>query len=168
MFYPNEEEKRNKLEDIKKSLYSRDNASMSSKRRHSLGSDIVKANTEWSEDDLKKESDFKLPYKNIFLVAIIFFVFAIGFASYKFFISGNMISGDNVDIIIRGPVSIAGGEVLPLDVEVKNKNNVDLKVVDLKILYPDGTRSPEDLSAPLIRYSDLLGDINTGKSVNVY
>ncbi len=165
MFYPNEEEKRNKLEDIKKGLYSRDNATPPFKRRHSLGSNIVEAKTKWSDDDLKKESDFKLPYKNIFLVAVIFFIFAIGFASYKFFVSGNMISGDNIEIFIRGPVSIAGGEVLPLDIEVKNKNNVDLKVVDLKIQYPDGTRSPDDLSIPLVRYSELLGDINTGKSV---
>lgn len=165
MFYPTENEKKSKLEDIKKGLYSRDTSEVSFKRRHSLGSDIVKANTEWSEDDLKKESDFKLPYKNIFLVAIIFFIFAIGFASYKFFISGNMISGDNIDIVVRGPVSIAGGEVLPLDLEVRNKNNVDLKVVDLKIEYPDGTRSTDDLSVPLIRYNELLGDINTGKSV---
>ncbi|MFA6430677.1 MAG: hypothetical protein WC229_02880 [Candidatus Paceibacterota bacterium] len=165
MFYPNEEEKRNKLEDIKKGLYSRENKTFSQKKRHLLSSRVVEANTDWSGEDLKKESDFKVPYKKIFLIAIAFFVFAIGFASYKFFISGNMISGDNVDILIRGPVSIAGGEELPLDVEVKNKNNVDLKVVDLKIQYPDGTRNTSDLSVPLIRYSELLGDINTGKSV---
>jgi len=165
MFYPEAKEKESHLEDTSKGLYSRDfDSVLPVKSRHNLKQKVQNIGKGWSDEDLKKESSFRFPYFKVLVVAVIFFIIAIIFASFRFFGGGNMISGDNIDILVRGPVSVAGGEVLPLDVEIKNKNNVDLKVVDMKILYPDGTRSPEDLSTPLIRYNEIIGDINSGKT----
>lgn len=162
--FEQDENKKDKIEEIKSALYSRDTDAITVKKRHDLKPKTEDANTDWQDNDLQKESDFKFPYMKILLGAVIFFLLTAGFAAYRFFGGSNLISGNNIDIIIRGPVSVAGGEILPLDIEVQNKNNVDLKVVDLKIEYPDGTRSPDDLSVPLTRYSDVLGDISIGKS----
>ena len=90
---------------------------------------------------------------------------ALGFAFSKFFLGNNVVSGNNIDILVSGPVSIAGGEVLPLDIEVKNNNNIDLNTVDLRVEYPAGTKSADDQSVDLPRYSETLGDIKMGKSV---
>lgn len=162
MFDPRED--KSGIDEIKKSLYSRDTDAIFAKKRHSLKPVDEEANTDWSDDDLRNESDFKFPYVKILLGALIFFLLTAGFAAYRFFGGSNLISGDNINILVRGPVSVAGGEILPLDIEVQNKNSVDLKVVDLKIEYPDGTRDTNDLSLPLDRYSEVLGDINVGKS----
>ena len=162
--FEQDKDKKNKIEGVKEALYSQNVDAVVSKRRHDLKPKIEDANTDWSDTDLKKESDFKFPFMKILIGAIIFFVLAAGFATYKFFAGGNLISGDNIDILVRGPVSVAGGDTLPLDIEVQNKNSVNLQVVELKIEYPDGTRSPDDLSAPLARYDEVLGNIDIGKS----
>lgn len=164
MFNPDEQ--KSKIDDIKESLYSRNADSIFIKRRHSLHekADVDGINSDWNVKDEKLEGDFKIPYGKILLGAFIFFVLAFGFAYYRFFMGSNTISGDNIDILISGPVSISGGDELSLDIEVKNKNNIDLKVVDLRIEYPDGTKSAENVSVDLKRYSKVLGDINAGKS----
>ncbi|MFA6227320.1 MAG: hypothetical protein WC631_02510 [Candidatus Paceibacterota bacterium] len=162
--FEQDENKKDKIEEVKEALYSQNVDAVVAKRRHDLKPRIERVSTDWSNTDLNKESDFKFPFTKILLGTFIFFVLAAGFATFKFFAGGNLISGDNIDILIRGPVSVAGGDTLPLDIEVQNKNNVNLQVVDLKIAYPDGTRSPDDLSTPLTRYSEVLGDINVGKS----
>jgi len=164
MYNPNEEKEDN-IEKVKDSLYSKTMDSIFVKRRHSLQNKIdSKIPTAWNVKDEKVESDFQIPYNKILFGAFIFFILALGFAFSKFFTGNNVVSGNNIDILISGPVSIAGGEELPLDIEVKNNNNLDLKVVDLRIQYPDGTKSPTDQSVDMPRYSEVLGDISVGKS----
>ncbi len=163
MFNPNE--KKDSIDKVQESLYSKTIDGIFTKRRHSLQEEAdVKAPTTWNINEEQAESKFQIPYTKIFLGAFIFFILALGFTFSKFFLGSNVVSGDNIDILVSGPVSIAGGEELPLNIEVKNNNNVDLKVVDLRIEYPAGTKSAADQSLDLPRYSEVLGDINIGKS----
>jgi len=164
MFNPNE--KKSKIDNIKESLYSRNADSIFVKRRHSLREKINKddTNSSWAPEDSKTESGFKIPYGKILLGAFIFFALATSFALYRFFNGSNTVSGDNIDILISGPVSISSGDELTLDVEVKNKNSIDLKVVDLRVEYPDGAKEADDVSVDLKRYSEVLGDISYGQS----
>jgi hypothetical protein len=164
--FEEEKDKKSKIEEVKEALYSQNVDAVVAKRRHELKPKMESVITDWSDTDLKKESDFKFPFVKILLGAFVFFLLASGFAVYKFFAGGNLISGDNIDIVAQGPISVAGGDTLPINIEVQNKNNVNLQVVELKIQYPDGTRSPDDLSVPLTRYDEVLGDINVGKSVS--
>ncbi len=161
----NQEEKKDNIERIKESLYSRNTDGIFLKRRHSLQENTnFNKPTAWNVEEEKPESNFKLPYNKIFLGSFIFFVLALIFVFSKFFFGANIVSGDNIGILVSGPVSIAGGEELPLDIEVKNSNNIDLKVVDLRVEFPDGTKSPTDQSVDLKRYQEVLGDIAIGKS----
>jgi len=159
------DKKNNKIQEVKEALYSRKTDGIFSAKRHPLQ---VKSNfgqSAWNIQEEKAESQIVIPYTKIFLGAFIFFVLATGFAFYKFFAGSNIVSGNNIDISISGPASIAGGEVFPLDIVVKNNDITDLKVVDLRIEFPDGTKNPTDLSADMKRYTEILGDINVGQSV---
>jgi len=163
MYNPNE--KKDNLDNIKDSLYSKSTDGIFVKRRHSLQNKTdLKTPVAWNVKEEEIESNFKLPYNKILLGAFIFFILALGFTFSKFFLGNNVVSGNNINILVSGPVSIAGGEELPLNIEVQNNNNVDLKVVDLRIEYPDGTKSATDQSVDMKRYSEVLGDINIGKS----
>ena len=153
------------IDKVQESLYSKTTDAIFAKRRHSLkeGSDS-KTPLGWNVEDEKPESSFEIPYTKIFLGALIFFVLAVIFTFSRFFMGGNVVSGNNIDILISGPVSVAGGEELPLDIEVKNNNNTNLQAVDLRVEYPDGTKSATDQSVDMPRYTETLGDINIGQS----
>ena len=161
----NPDEKKDSIEKTKDSLYSKNTDAIFVKRRHSLREDSsLNAPSAWNIKEEKAESSFQIPYSKILLGAFIFFILAVGFTFFRYFIGSNVVSGNNIDILVSGPISIAGGEVLPLDIQVKNNNNIDLKVVDLRIQFPSGTKSAVDQSVDFPRYSEVLGDINVGKS----
>jgi hypothetical protein len=135
-----------------------------------------------SNDSTPKASDVNSPLNNwgtgedvtpqkksesfwmIFVVALIFFFGAIGYASYVFVGGGQVVSPDSIDINIVGPVSVGGGDKLSIDIVVQNNNAVVLKDVDLVVEYPDGTRAT-DLVTELRRGRISIGDINPGQVV---
>lgn len=151
---------RNRIEDVKKTLYSR-NFKPKEKQRYELEETETNINTDWKDDD-KIVPGKELPLTKILLGALIFFVLASGFAVYRFWGGSNIVSGDNIEITLKGPVSVAGGEVLPLEVDIRNNNSVPLKVVDLQITFPDGSRDAENISKELKRYTEILGDMEVG------
>ncbi len=164
------DDEKNKIEEANKALYSKVSDGIFVKRRHSLKENysLEKEPTAWKEEAEKEPNahEFQIPYQKIFLVALIFFVAGIGFAAYKFFGGANTVSGGNIDILVTGPVSVAGGEVLPLGIQVQNNNTVGLQSVDMTIDFPAGTKQPDDLTQDLTRYTKTFGDINAGQSAN--
>jgi len=159
-----QQENKNKIEELQSDLYSRNADGIFLKKRHTL-KDKGQFSDEplaWQEEAEKPKGE--IPYNKILLGTFIFFILALGFAFFRFFGGSNTISGNNIDVLISGPVSVAGGEELPLDIQVKNNNNIDLKTVDLIVEFPSGTRQAGDLQTALQRYSEVLGDINIGQS----
>jgi hypothetical protein len=156
-------QKKDRIETLKDVLYSKDENNLLNRRRHVLKSrkDFYDTPTSWKEEDKK---ELRIPYEKILLGTFIFFILSLGFTFFKFFGGSNIISGNNIDILVSGPVSVSGGEEFSLNVEVKNNNNVDLQVVDLQVEFPDGTRNTDDLSRELKRYSEILGSIDVGNS----
>ena len=160
------------LDELQKRLYSRDEAGLPLSRstgrlkRHDLsvprdwGGGLPEQSYS-GEDPVARVSLLK----KLLLGSAAFFVLCLGVALYVFFGGANVISSSNVDIQISGPVSVAGGEVLSLDVRVVNQNNADLDSADLIVDYPDGTRQPNDMAVPLKRYRESLGVIAKGGSV---
>lgn len=100
--------------------------------------------------------------KWLFGLAVVFFVGALGVA--VFFLTGdrNVLSADKIDITVTGPSLVSAGEVVPLAIEIENKNASTLEVADLLIEYPAGTRSADDVSAPLLRARMGLGNLAPG------
>lgn len=163
------------IEELKKSLYSRRAVFSSRSRsqdtlgRHDADDAIPK---DWGAKDLEikgrslPDPTTRLRFlKKLFVASVIFFVVSVGVALYVFFGGGNVISSNNVDIAVTGPVSVAGGEILSLEITVSNQNNTDLETADLVIDYPDGTRQAENTRVSLKRYREALGTIPKGGSV---
>ena len=103
-------------------------------------------------------------FTKLLIGSFIFCVGAVGIGAYLFFNGANLISGDNIEIAINGPVSVPGGAKVSFDINVKNKNNVDLALADLSVDFPAGTTNPDDPSTELKNFRELLGDIPAGGS----
>lgn len=75
--------------------------------------------------------------------AVVFFAAAAAFFAYYFLFGAGSLAAapGNIQISISGPPQIAGGEPTQLQVSVTNRNNVALELADLVITYPEGTRS---------------------------
>lgn len=162
MFNP--DDKQDNIDKVKQSLYSKNENIDYFQKRHNLqDKDESNFKTDWDIEE-KPMKKLKIPYTKILIGSFIFFVLALGFTFFKFFLGQNIISGNNIDILVSGPVSIAGGEELPLDIEIKNNNNAVLKSVNLRVEYPEGTKSSADQTISLPRYSESIGEVSVGKS----
>jgi len=160
-------EKKNKIDEVQNALYSRSSGNIFFKRRHALkiANDANNTPSAWAPEKERSESTTTLPYAKILIGAFIFFILAVGFAFYKFFGGSNTVSGNNINILVSGPVSVSGGEVFPLDIKVENNNSAALSNVSLLVEYPDGTRDPKDSSVAMPRYTESLGDVGVGKNI---
>lgn len=98
--------------------------------------------------------------------ALVFFLVALMIGGIVFFRGINVISGSNINLTIRGPISIRAGNVVDLQVIVENGNQTALRFVDVVVEFPPGTRSPGNIREPLIRAREMIGDINPGETVN--
>ncbi len=166
------EEPKSKIDELQGRLDSRNQKIAEPHRRslHGEASDVV---PDWQKTDEKeslqnpmKERHHFSVFKKFFIFSAIFFVIAIFFSLYVFFNGANSVSGDNIVITIAGPVAVNGGEALPLDVTVQNKNNAPLQFANIQVQYPQGTKSSEDLSKDLPRESFDAGDLAPGASIH--
>jgi hypothetical protein len=103
--------------------------------------------------------------RQLLLISFLFFLLSGGIAFYAFFAGGNVISSSNISIKIDAPLSVAGGEKVPVVVTVQNQNNVPLMYADLVLEYPEGARLSNDLSRPLKQYRESLGQLAIGEKV---
>ncbi len=159
------------IDELKKTLYSRNAPDVRTRRKLRFNDTASDVKTTWEEPKVetvepvlnKHYEDHSMSYlKKILFGSVIFCVVALGLGAYLFFNGGNLISANNIDITINGPVSIPGGTPVPLDIIVTNKNNVDLQLVDLAVDFPAGTTDPNDSTKELKNYRELIGDIRAG------
>lgn len=174
----------NRIEQLKKKLYSNTGDELQQVRRTRLQKHSVLVDNSWddvdtlSSDDTESDDEHKgLPvfrpkpmkdkgpfYKKILGLSLLLFAGALAFAGYIFFSGINAISSSNIDIKLVGPVSSPAGEELSLDVDITNKNSADLLLADLIISYPEGTRNAEDKSTPMPTQRIPIGTIAKGET----
>ncbi len=171
---PNDE--KNRIEELKKSLYSRNAPDVRTRRKLRFTPTESTVRTDWNDPNAdpneqpapvlnKQYEDHSMSFFTKLLIAsFIFCIAAVGIGAYLFFNGANLISGDNIDITISGPVSIPGGAPVSFDIQVVNKNNVDLDSADLAVDFPAGTTNPIDSTQELKTFRELLGDIEAGGS----
>jgi hypothetical protein len=172
------------LNEIERGLYSRTRKIPAGSRRHPLSPDNREEPTGWAQDKsfpaleldpgplnpLLTNFDMKQPKKKlsrpmIFLfLAIIFFIGALSFVGYSIFFGGNVVSSDNININITGPISIPAGETLSYSLSVQNNNSVDLSSLNYLVEYPDGTRQVGDISKELKREGNVVDVLKAGGS----
>jgi len=165
------EENKNKIEDVKRELYDPNDKSTSHQREgilHRISHDVP---LEWSDSPTQQEGNmnkrFKKPpisiFKKFFIISIVFFIGAIGFAYYRFTNNDASVSSDKINIAVIGNSFTKGGDELPLQIEITNNNNANLELADLIVEYPKGA---EDSDTDVVRLPrDNIGTIKAGETV---
>jgi hypothetical protein len=165
-----------KIDRLRRAMYSRSlSPRLKEHERRSLGETEESVGEDWIREEPKLEPSFVAPRNINFLrtalwwllgIAIIFFIGAVGFFIYFFAFGGGSsgASASNIDIVVSGPPTIAGGEVTELQIAITNKNSVPLSLANLTVTYPAGTRSPTDFTTPQLTYPIDLGTIAPGET----
>lgn len=166
----------NRIERLKRSLYSRDHAPKVNDERSPITREEVEVKDAWLGKEQAEAASSAFPsvdpqkkskfFKRVLLAAVIFFTLSTGVALFIFFGGLNIISTNNIDILVSSPLVVGGGEEMPITVTVNNKNNVDLLNAVLVIEYPEGSRAPGDLSSDAPRFRESIEHIGSGQSVS--
>ena len=169
-----------RIDQLKKKLYSTQEGDVIDVHRTKLPRHAVIIKNSWQDpsesenpvirpkyEELNQYKDKPNRLRTYLLVAIILFLSAIIFAGYSFFAGSNYVSNNNIDIKLIGPVAIPAGEELSLDVDITNRNRVELLLADLVVTYPEGTRSSGDLLSPLVTSRISLNTIEAGETRRV-
>jgi len=166
------DESENKIEDVKRHLYDPNDHVMGHQREGVLHQVNHKVSPNWQGDEPNRNNEDMnkknkkppmSPFKKFFIISAIFFIGALGFAFYKFSSDDLSVSNDKIDINIIGNAFTKGGDVLPLQIEITNKNNAKLELADLVVEYPKGA---EDNDTEVVRLpKDVIGTIKPGETI---
>ena len=166
-----------KVERLRRAMYSRSlSPKLTARPRHTMDSESSSVGEDWKRQ--QNEEEFtgaiiapktlrggKNTLRWLLIAAIVFFVGAATFFGYYFTIGGGsrLAAPGNVNLLISGPPSVAGGEMTELHVSISNQNRAALQLADLILTYPPGTRIPgtAPLDVPSQRIS--LGNIPSGQ-----
>lgn len=128
-----------------------------------------------SEDNLVQisETDIKsMKKKRSFRTLILLFSFgvlvlSIIVSSIYMLFGGNQISANNISITMTAPFAIAGGEIVPLQINIKNDNAVSIESATLILNYPTGTKSADETARDLYEERLPLADIKAGEAIDI-
>lgn len=155
-----------KLDDLKNKIYSK-TIKIKDKARSVIHEKAHEVASSWKDEEgspikpkpknLLKSSRFR----KFFIGSILFFFVSVLFGLFMFFGESNTVSADNIDITILGNAFASGGEELPLQVQITNRNNVALEATDLLIEYQKGSSLGEEVYRNRIG----VGDISAGEII---
>ncbi len=157
------------IEELQKRLNARDPDSVPKQKFGILHP--VKQNVEstWGEknlpDDTTPQKANVKGYKRVFLFSVIFFAVGLGLAAFSVFRGAVTLSSKNVDLTILGSSFVAGGEELPIQVEIANRNSSDLVDATLTLEYPKG--AVDGTGSEIARSMETLGTISSGKTKSI-
>ncbi|MEI7688678.1 MAG: hypothetical protein WCI91_00655 [Candidatus Nomurabacteria bacterium] len=158
----------NKIEDIKRHLYDPVDTVAHRIKEGTLHNINHKVDPEWGGgSESEGSNNMKKPkasiFKKFFIFSIIFFIIAIGVAFYIYSNNTTSISSDNIDITVIGNAFVKGGEELPLQIEISNRNKANLQYANLMVSYPNGASdNPADF-VHMPRIS--IGTIKPGETI---
>jgi hypothetical protein len=166
----NDEEK-SKIEEMKKSLYSRNAPDVRQGRRLRMRPEQYEVQSDWEHP---KENFDEEPlnvkyaktgmsfFTKILIASVVFFLVCVGVGSYLVLKGSDIVSANNININLAGPVSVEGGVPSAFTVQVQNKNSVALQVVDVTVNFPSGTADPANTTQQLKQLQQTLPDIKPG------
>jgi len=167
------ENKRHRIEDIKRHLYDVEDILSSRKTEGTIHPINHQVEKDWKPEDRSEEKtptinySMKKPptsiFKKFFIGAVIFFFIALALSLYMFYGKNLSVSNDNIDITVLGNAFTKGGDELPLQVEITNRNNASLELANLIVSYPRGASNDANDLVRIPR--DSIGTIKPGATV---
>jgi hypothetical protein len=163
-------EKPNSLDELEKKLYS-PNQGVVQKERKQLRPQEYTVPQDWERENVNvEESPFVIDdskpnwFFRFFILALIFFLGALGYVGVKLYF-GSGIDAQNVDVLINAPLAIGAGEVFDFEVVMQNKNQINMRYVDVEVQFPDGTRSVSDIGTDYKTAKESIDTIEIGEIV---
>ncbi len=159
------------LAKLQKKLYQRD-ARFADPRSELPPLKVDPQTTAWNQET--KTPDIIMPVKTtksfpfikfILVVSVVFFVGAIGLAGFQYFRGLNVVSSTNIDLSVQGLDIVNAGDELQIAVATANRNQKDLADVRLSVVFPDGTKDPNDPTKNLRELREVIGGISSGQVV---
>lgn len=162
--YMADEEKLSPLERMRKRLYEpkESNAPVSP---HLREEHLGQSSGTWTPPAPPEEKKRISPYTYFLIGAVAFFVLSLVLAVLFLFFGARSVSTDNVDLVVKGPTSIASGDTVSLVLTIENRNPTPITDTTISVEYPEGTRSPDNTSESMVRYTDTVGDVVPGEKV---
>lgn len=165
---------KSRIEDLKRSLYERGAPEVRTRRRFRFSDRDSGLKTDW-EHPKEPEGPASLNevyekhsmsfFAKLLIGSAVFCALALAGGAYIFLNGANLISANNIDITMSGPVSVSGGSTVPVSVTVVNKNNVTLRAATLEVDFPSGSADPSDPTKTMKPYQVVLGDLPPGGSI---
>ena len=168
------EEDQNRIEELKKKLYSKSISGVDHIRRPGLHQHAPIMDEDWKDEDQALTPSIEVfpqsarrrgVFKKFFIFSILIFLVAAAYGAYQLLNGNNFVSNANIDIKITGPASVSSGDTLILDIDVVNRNSSQLDLADLVMTYPEGTRQAADNTRPIITDRISIGTIKAGETI---
>ncbi len=168
------EDDKNRIEELKKTLYSKSMSGVDHIRRPGLHEHSPIMNEGWKDENedltpkievYPQSANRRVFFKRFFMFSIFVFLVAAAYGAYQFINGSNFISAANIDIKITGPTLVSSGDTLILDVDIVNRNSSQLDLADLVMTYPEGTRQTADNTRPIITDRIPIGTIMPGETI---
>jgi hypothetical protein len=166
------EDPKSKISLLEKVLDAREDRVTKRIKRHELRDREIMVKQDWDGSEYQESAEPLItPPKamsfslKVLIGSMIFFVIAFGIAAYKFMGGGNVVSGNNIAVTVKAPVSVSGGEIVPFELEIKNNNSVTLSGADLGIVFPLGAKNISNTAEPAKRIQEFIGDILPGQTI---
>lgn len=120
----------------------------------------------WTPPPPPKPKKPGLPRVTLFLIgAGVFFAIAVIVAAALIIFGGRTVSNENIAIEVQAAQTAGSGDTVELLITVVNDNPVPLSGTSLSVMFPEGTRSADEVTSSFTHYSDTLGDIPAGGRV---
>lgn len=101
-----------------------------------------------------------------FMGSFAFFFIAIGAAAFSYYFGSNAVSNGKIAIDVQGPATLAGGDTLSLQVSITNNNPTTINDAVIRIDFPEGTRSSQNILRAYPRFAKNLGTLESGETVH--
>lgn len=113
-----------------------------------------------------KRADASVRMK-LLIGGFLFFILAALLSGSYLLFGQKSISGDNIQLEVRGPFAVGGGDELEVQVMVANQNTVPIDSATLIIEYPSGTQSVDEPGKELFRERKPLNQIKQGEVLHI-
>ena len=157
------------IKELQNRLYTRDPDNIPKKKFGILRPVKQNVDSTWGDKNIPKDRGPQKVsvrgYKRFFLFSFLFFAIGLGLAAFSVFRGAVTLSSKNVDVVILGNSFVDGGEVLPIQVEIANRNSSDLINAELTLEYPKG--ATDSSGSEVARVTELLGTIGSGKTRSI-
>lgn len=154
------------IEELQQRLYTRNPDNLPQPKYGILHPIKQKAESTWGQSPVKKGSIVRhrtaAGYRRFFICTLLFFLAGLGVALFSYYRGAITVSSKNVDLSILGNAFVSGGDELPIQVEVANKNATDLVNAQLVLNYPKG--ATDQTGTDVVQLEQPLGTIASGKT----